>query len=193
VTTGVDRLQVRAAAVTTAQGRKGHRATITVRSRQTNHSEPRHTPFISPFGPTRPRNRFPVITKRNRSTLGNLFAPAKLGHSAVTGAGQPTATTRTLGAWGVAPQNTERPPRQGEERGGRRGSPQALTGGVSANRLLHGLLRRASGRGQNSGRRVTCGSPVIHVVTVCAWLLCVVRSVATGSLSGGLCVAAGCG
>src|SRR5690606_38483904 len=27
------------------------------------------------------------------------------------------------------------PPRQGEERGGRRGSPQALTGGVSARRL----------------------------------------------------------
>src|SRR5690606_12082510 len=31
----------------------------------------------------------------------------------------------------------ERPPRQGEERGGRRGSPQALTGGASARRLLH--------------------------------------------------------
>src|SRR5690606_16282701 len=32
-----------------------------------------------------------------------------------------------------------RPPRQGEERGGRRGSPQALTGGVSAPRLLHDI------------------------------------------------------
>src|SRR4051812_38040441 len=38
----------------------------------------------------------------------------------------------------------ERPPRQGEERGGRRGSPQALTGGVSAPRLLHAHPARAS-------------------------------------------------
>ncbi|GAA1280705.1 hypothetical protein GCM10009634_25950 [Saccharothrix xinjiangensis] len=30
----------------------------------------------------------------------------------------------------------ERPPRQGEERGGRRGSPQVLTGGVSAKRIV---------------------------------------------------------
>jgi hypothetical protein len=52
----------------------------------------------------------------------------------------------------------ERPPRQGEERGGRRGSPQALTGGVSALRLLHAHLSLASG--QRSKNPANCSLDV---------------------------------
>jgi hypothetical protein len=54
----------------------------------------------------------------------------------------------TVSAFGEhsSPERMERPPRQGEERGGRRGSPQALTGGVSASRLLHAHAPRARGQ-----------------------------------------------
>jgi hypothetical protein len=48
----------------------------------------------------------------------------------------------------------ERPPRQGEERGGRRGSPQALTGGVSASRLLHAHALRGSGYARKIERTI---------------------------------------
>src|SRR5437773_2527094 len=88
------------------------------------------------------------------------------------------------------------PPRQGEERGGRRGSPQALTGGVSALRLLHELVGWASGEREISRWGVTFGRGEVRsggcLLRGCR-LRCVVRSVVRGSLSGGLCVAAGAG
>src|SRR3954471_16371221 len=68
------------------------------------------------------------------------------------------------------------PPRQGEERGGRRGSPQALTGGVSALRLLHELVGWASGEREISPWSVTSGlgdvrsGAVFFVVADCAAL-----------------------
>src|SRR5437773_2430828 len=102
----------------------------------------------------------------------------------------------------------ERPPRQGEERGGRRGSPQALTGGVSA----PPIVARVSGMGEWAERFFRFGCHIrplvrcpyepspprwgggarrrgVHsgddVLPDCR-LRCVERSVASGSLSGGL-------
>jgi hypothetical protein len=97
-----------------------------------------------------------------------------------------TAGSRTTAPWGVrgarppgsAPRNdrvrkgeaqsTPRnggPPRQGEERGGRRGSPQALTGGVSALRLLHELGGWASGSGKfPRGVSLRAGVTFVRVV-----------------------------